>query len=498
VLAGRYQTEQLLGQGGMAAVWRGTDLRLDRPVAIKVLAGPGLTEPTALERFDREARTTARLTHPNVVAVYDVGTDDGDPYLVMELVEGRSVAAMLADGPLPWARVAALAAQACDGLGAAHAAGIVHRDVKPGNLLVTSTGVLKVCDFGIARLRHAGQNALTGTATMIGTAGYMAPEQITGEPVDARTDLYALGCTVYAMLTGNPPFVGEPLGVVHQHLNQPPAPLRSRRPDVPPALEALVAELLAKDPARRPADAGQVRARLAALAGGGPVAAPTRAAPTPLPAPTPPPARPVTGTRVMTPADPPTGPGVTRAAPGRFVGADAPPPVGRPRSRRVPLTAAFAVVLVLLGAGLLFALARHMVAQGTGTSAGPAPAATHHGATPTRRKPPKAEPTPKAEQTPKAEPSRLAVAGPLAVAAVKAAVQKQANAGELGKDASRELQKKLDDIGRDLAKQNTEDARKGVTEFRGALDDLHDDGKLTDDGHRALVEAVNLVYTRLG
>ncbi|MGW5672013.1 serine/threonine-protein kinase, partial [Micromonospora sp. NPDC003776] len=265
LLDGRYQSEELLGSGGAGEVWRGRDLRLDRPVAIKLLAA-GLDEPAAAERFDREARTAARLTHPHIVGVYDFGSEADDSYLVMELVEGRTVAELIADGPLAVGQAVAIAVQACDGIAAAHAAEVVHRDVKPGNLIVTPAGTVKICDFGIARLpAAAGHDTLSGPATKLGTSSYMAPEQALGRPVDPRTDLYGLGCTLYAMLAGRPPFTGDPIDVLDQHVNAPPPPLRDHRPDVSAELDLLVAELLAKDPVDRPTDATTVRGRLAAL-----------------------------------------------------------------------------------------------------------------------------------------------------------------------------------------------------------------------------------------
>ncbi len=261
-LADRYELEEVVARGGMGVVWRGRDLRLGRAVAVKLVSGAASTDPTTVERFDREARTVARLNHPNIVAVYDFGADGGDSYLVMELVEGRSLAAMIGDGPLSVADAVAVATQACTGLAAAHAAGVVHRDVKPANLIRTSAGVVKICDFGIAHLQHAsGQARLTGTAVAMGSTSYMAPEQVNGDPVDARTDLYGLGCTIHAMLTGAPPFVGvTPLSVVHQHVTQSPPDVRAARPDVPPELARLVHDLLAKSPDDRPRDADAVAA----------------------------------------------------------------------------------------------------------------------------------------------------------------------------------------------------------------------------------------------
>ncbi|WP_344407490.1 serine/threonine-protein kinase, partial [Dactylosporangium fulvum] len=320
LLDGRYRMEGLLGSGGMGTVWRGHDLRLNRPVAIKLLSGGGLGRSTAMERFEREARAVGRLSHPNVVRVYDFGVQDGDPYLVMELMDGPTVAELLSGGPLPVADVLTLAAQICDGLGAAHAAGIIHRDVKPGNLILAGSGAVKICDFGVARLLDtAGQTALTGTAVAVGSPEYMAPEQITSGPVDARSDLYALGCTMYAMLAGSPPFAtGTSYGIVHQHLTEAPQPLHVHRPDVPPAVADLVADLLAKGPDERPQDTAAVRARIAAAAD--PAA---RAAQVPRP-------RSAILSRTAAPAD-----DVTAARP-----AGAPPAEQRPRRRRLWLAAA--------------------------------------------------------------------------------------------------------------------------------------------------------------
>ncbi|MFD0818922.1 protein kinase, partial [Micromonospora zhanjiangensis] len=267
LLDGRYRVGDPLGSGGMARVWRGRDLRLDRPVAVKKLSGGGLSQAYARERFDQEARAIARLSHPNIVSVYDFGSEDDEPYLIMELVEGPTVARRLADGdPLPVADAVAIAVQVCDGLAAAHAAGIVHRDVKPANLIISPSGLVKICDFGVARLLDAtGHAELTMSGISMGSPQFMAPEQINHEEVGPRTDLYALGCTLYAMLTGNPPFHGAPpIGIMHQHVHKPPRPVRELRPQVPAEVADLVAELLAKAPEDRPADADTVRNRLVA------------------------------------------------------------------------------------------------------------------------------------------------------------------------------------------------------------------------------------------
>jgi len=266
VLQGRYRLDEVVDSGATATVWRASDRQLDRAVAVKILDGPGLGIDTGEElRFRDEARTLARLSHPNIVTVFDNGAEDGVAFLVMELVEGRSVKSRLADEVFPIAEAAAIMAQVCDGLAAAHAAGVVHRDIKPGNIVVTPGGTAKVCDFGIARLQDT--TALTAPHIAVGTSSYMAPEQVIGQTVDGRADLYAVGCVLFEMLTGTPPFVGETaLSVADQHMYDQPPTVRSRRADVPLELDSLVGRLLAKDPSQRPATAAQVRAALAAWA----------------------------------------------------------------------------------------------------------------------------------------------------------------------------------------------------------------------------------------
>ena len=267
LMSGRYRLEAVLGRGGMATVWRGVDERLGRPIAVKLLDRADTADPAMLQRFDREANTAGGLTHPNIVAVYDVGTDNDVPYMVMELIDGTSVAALLAGGPLPVHQAVEVARQVCDALAVAHARGVVHRDIKPANILLTIDGTVKVCDFGIARLIHQQQTDLTAPHTAIGTSAYMAPEQASGAAVDARTDLYSLGCVLYAMLTGHPPFAGDnPLTVMWQHQHQPAPSVASLRPDTPADLDTLITRLLAKNPADRPATATEVRDQLRANA----------------------------------------------------------------------------------------------------------------------------------------------------------------------------------------------------------------------------------------
>ncbi|MFF3439546.1 protein kinase [Streptosporangium sp. NPDC002721] len=262
VLAGRYRLDELIGRGGTGEVWRGYDLRPGWAVAVKILS-PAVADAATRERFAREARTVARVVHPNVVTVLDMGEHEGRPYLVMELLTGRDLAAELAArGPLGVSETCHLAGQAAFGLDAAHRAGVVHRDVKPANLHLGAGGALKVLDFGTARVATEAAMRLTSAGSVIGTAAYLSPEQILGEPGEAASDLYALGCVCYELLCGRPPFVGPATEVISRHVHDRPDPLRRYRPDVPAELERLVLAMLEKDPAARPAG-GEVVRRLA-------------------------------------------------------------------------------------------------------------------------------------------------------------------------------------------------------------------------------------------
>jgi eukaryotic-like serine/threonine-protein kinase len=254
ILDGRYQLRSLLGVGGMAKVYLATDRVLQRQVAVKVLSQPYAQDPSFVERFQREARAAASLSHPNIMAVFDSGTDGELQYLVMEYVAGRSLAELLArQGRLAPRPAVELAVQVCAALAAAHAQGLVHRDIKPANVLVGDDGRVKVTDFGIAKAAAA--TTLTGTGVVLGTAAYLAPEQAQGGPVDARSDLYSLGCVLYELLCGSPPFgsgAGSPLvAVATQHLHQPPEPPSAHNPQVDPGLDAVVLTALAKQPDQR-------------------------------------------------------------------------------------------------------------------------------------------------------------------------------------------------------------------------------------------------------
>jgi serine/threonine protein kinase len=263
VLAGRYRLDDLLGRGGMGEVWRGWDSRLNRPVAIKVVLPERDTDPQLVLRLLREAENAAAIDHPGITVVHDVGEQDGAPFLVMEFLEGEDLKRVLdrCRAGLPVEDVVSVARQAADALAAAHTRGVVHRDIKPANLMLLADGRVKICDFGISRLAEA-TTGLTAGNTM-GTPSYMAPEQFQGKRSDARTDLYSLGCTLYALLTGRPPFAAESLpALMYQHLNGDPARPSTLRPDIPAPLEQLVLELVARSPGHRPASAHAVSRRL--------------------------------------------------------------------------------------------------------------------------------------------------------------------------------------------------------------------------------------------
>jgi serine/threonine-protein kinase len=280
LLGGRYQVGELLGYGGMAEVHRGRDLRLGRDVAIKTLRTDLARDATFQMRFRREAQNAAALNHPAIVAVYDTGDERGPageelPYIVMEFVNGRTLKEVLAvEGRLMPRRALEITADICSALEFSHRHGIIHRDIKPGNVMLTQTGQVKVMDFGIARALASGASTMTQTSAVIGTAQYLSPEQARGEAVDARSDVYATGCVLYELLCGHPPFVGDnPVSVAYQHVREDPrAPSESNR-DVPPDLDAVVLKALAKNPLNRYQSAGEMRADLLRAVAGRPVLA---------------------------------------------------------------------------------------------------------------------------------------------------------------------------------------------------------------------------------
>jgi serine/threonine-protein kinase len=266
-LEGRYRLEERLARGGMSTVYAATDLRLHRTVAVKVMADHLVHDPTFVDRFTREARAAAMLSHPNVVSVSDQGSDQGLVFLVMELVRGRTLRDLLqARGRLTVAEAFAVLEPVLAGLTAAHRAGIVHRDIKPENVLIGTDGVVKVADFGLARaVVGTGQTSQTG-GVLIGTVAYLSPEQLERGRADARSDIYAAGIVLYEMLTGHPPFGGDtPLAVAYQHVHHDvPAP-SVEVPGLPWQVDELVARTTRRDPAGRPLDAGAYLAELADL-----------------------------------------------------------------------------------------------------------------------------------------------------------------------------------------------------------------------------------------
>ena len=246
----------------MAEVFGATDLQLRRDVAVKRLPSSAMRDATARARFAREARALARVNDPHVVTVFDIVVDDGRPFLVMEFVDGMTLSELIhRDGRIDPARVVSIAEDICSGLAAVHACGIVHRDMKPSNVFLTASGAVKIGDFGIASV--ASDVTVTRAGEVFGSAPYVSPEQVTGDPVDARADLYSLGCVMFEMATGRPPFVGdEPAALAYQHAHTTPERADAVVPQVPAALASTIDRLLAKDPADRPDSADELRRSL--------------------------------------------------------------------------------------------------------------------------------------------------------------------------------------------------------------------------------------------
>src|SRR5947207_3003487 len=253
-----YRLVEKIGEGGMGVVWKAHDEHLDREVAVKVLAPGALADSQIRQRFRREAHVLSRLSHPGVATVFDFDAQDGVDFLVMEFVPGGTLEERLRSGPLELAEVCRLGAAIGDALEDAHRQGFLHRDLKPGNVVLTAAGRPKILDFGLARLLHGAQTAagLTQSGMILGTLPYMAPEQLLGEADDKRTDVYALGALLYEMTTGRRPFVKERAeALMFEILNSAPAPIRRVRPELPPELERLIASCMSKDAALRPASA---------------------------------------------------------------------------------------------------------------------------------------------------------------------------------------------------------------------------------------------------
>jgi serine/threonine-protein kinase len=341
ILADRYEVESVIGHGGMAQVYLGTDRVLGRQVALKILSSQFARDATFVARFRREAQAAASLIHPNVVGVFDTGSDDGTHYIVMEYVPGKTLAQVVReDAPLLPERAVEIAEAVAGGLAFAHRQGIIHRDVKPGNIMLTTNGDVKVMDFGIARATSS--ESLTQTATVLGTATYFSPEQAQGEKVDTRSDIYSLGCVLYEMLTAHPPFEADsPVAVAYKHVREDPVPPSAINPDVPQAVDAIVMKCLAKNPDNRYQTAEELKEDLRRFRTGEQVMA------TPI--------LPVTRTEVIERTARPTSVLPTRAV----------EPVRK--SRRWVAWTIMAVLLLLLATGLAFLAANLLSSGGTTT-----------------------------------------------------------------------------------------------------------------------------------
>jgi serine/threonine protein kinase len=376
----RYRVLQLLGRGGMGAVYKAEHRLMQRLVALKVI-DPNLTaDPAAVERFRREVIAAARLTHPNIVTALDAEQVGSLHFLVMEYVEGTSLAALVGRGrALPVLPACNYVAQAAAGLQHAHRCGMVHRDIKPHNLMLTPQGRVKVLDFGLARFvsESASHGGLTQQGTLMGTPDYIAPEQIDdASRADIRADVYSLGCTLYCLLTGRPPFPGGTMmQKVRAHFDREPAPLRSLRPDVPPALEEVVARMMAKQPGQRYQTPAEVIQALAPFHGAGGSGTTAAAAPA-----RPPEAIPLTPAAVAVPARPaPASPSVTAAPDWSSLTDDAPPPAAAelPARKVLPLVlGAVALVLVAVGLAAVVAVRGLTETRPTQAEAEPPPRST--------------------------------------------------------------------------------------------------------------------------
>jgi serine/threonine-protein kinase len=273
VFSGRYEIVRHVARGGMAQVYLARDLLLDRPVALKVLFPELSVDESFVERFRREAQAAANLSHPNIVSIYDWGQGDRTYFIVMEFIDGYTLSSAIRQGPLDAGRAAHIGLDVASALEFAHRRGVIHRDVKPGNVLIDSSGQVKVTDFGIARAVGA-QEGLTQTGSVMGTATYFSPEQAQGHPVDVRSDIYSLGVVLYEMVVGRPPFAGDsPVSIAYQHVRETPVPPAQANPAVPAAYDAVVMKAMAKDPSSRYQTAEELREDLARFLAGQPVLA---------------------------------------------------------------------------------------------------------------------------------------------------------------------------------------------------------------------------------
>jgi Protein kinase domain len=457
VLAGRYELGPLLGAGGMARVYLATDRVLERTVAVKVLSPPYDRDPAFVERFRREARAAAALNHPNIVAIFDSGSAAGTHYLVMEYVQGHTLVDLLRrQGVLAPGRAVEVARWVCQALAAAHAEGLVHRDIKPANVLVSQTGLVKVADFGIATA--AGTPALTGGAALLGTAAYLSPEQAQGREVDARSDVYALGCVLYELLTGAPPFVADsPMAVLAQQVAEAPTPPSQRNPQVGPDLDAVVMTALAKEPARRYQTATAMGQELVRIVGRD--AAGVRAPPWPVAAGSP-------GLPTTSSGSAPTAVVAARAVRGA---------ARRPGWTRWSLAAGTGLVGLLAGVWWLGGGPAIISEQGA-PAATTAPTALTTTTVTTR--PPTTSTT---------TPFQPGVRG--ALARLRAAIMAGERQGTIDPDAE-DLLHQADDVVRAVREDDADKARNKLEELRHKVDELIDEGKIAPAAAGGVRQAV--------
>jgi serine/threonine-protein kinase len=454
VLGGRYELGRLLGRGGMAEVYEGLDRVLERPVAVKILGGWLAGDATYVERFRREALAAARLSHPELVAVYDAGSDEELHYLVMELVPGETLADVLVrEGRLEPVRATAIARAVARALAVAHAAGIVHRDVKPANVMLAPDGRTKLTDLGIARTLDG--EDLTRTTSILGSPNYLSPEQARGERVDARSDLYSLGCVLYEMLAGRPPFDAEtPVAVAYKHVHEDPPPPSSFAPGVPAGLDDVTLRAMAKDPDRRFQTAEELGAALdegtVRLAAAGAGSAPTA----PIP---------VGGTTALLPEVEPT-----RALARRSE---------RPRRRRnlFPVLAA-AIALAMLGALAVALLGGPDPVRGGSDAASPSPSAS-----PT----PTSSPSP----SPSVEPAPDDPVGE-ALAAFLAVLDDGVSEGRISDKASDEIAKHLEEAMKRFEDGKTEDAVAELEDLEEKIAELVDHDEIAHSEEQRLGKAL--------
>jgi serine/threonine protein kinase len=446
VLSGRYAVGELIGRGGMAEVHLATDRVLQRPVAVKVL-GDWLTgDDTFVERFRREARAAARLSHPGLVAVYDTGSEDGIHYIVMEHVAGETLADLLRrDGRLPPERAASIARGVAGALAVAHAAGIVHRDVKPANVMLTRDGRTKLMDLGIARGLEG--ESITRTSSILGTAGYLSPEQARGERVDHRSDIYSLGCVVYEMLTARQPFEADnPVAVAFKHVHEEPVPPSSREPSVPPALDEVTLRAMAKDPAARFPSADEMSAALDDRTARIPPAVPT----IPLP--------PVAAPTERLPRRP-----------------------ERPRPRRAPVPILLGLAAIVLLAGLGMALLGGEEPASIGRP--PASPTRSERSTPARSPSPT---TTSPSQTPSVAPGSVEAA----TKALFAVVAEGVDDGTITEKAAEEIGKQVEEALDKFGEGDTEEAITKLEDLEKKVDDLVDHDEIAHSEERRIDRAI--------